>query len=128
MPRENEPQGNASSEHVAANVVGSPSQRRALAVSAFIAALALLWLSRPLASGLFLGTLLAFSLLRVHERLLRRLKRPNLAAVALAVASALLIIGGLALLSYFVVARGTVAANGIVHAFDPGGPLRGVVT
>lgn len=77
-----------------------------------MSALALLWLSRPLASGLFLGRLLAFSLLRVHERLLRSLKRPNLATVALALASALLIIGGLALLSYFVVARGTFAANG----------------
>jgi predicted PurR-regulated permease PerM len=112
----------------AATVVGSPSQRRALAISAFISCLALLWLSRPVGSGLFLGTLLAFSLLRVHERLLRRLRSRNLAAVLLALASALVIIGGVVALFYFVVARGSVAANSLVHAFDPGGPLRNVVT
>ena len=84
---------------VTTNVVGSPSQRRALAVSALISSLALLWLSRPVASGLFLGTLLAFSLLRVHERLARHLRSSNLSAVLLALASALVMIGlGLALL------------------------------
>jgi predicted PurR-regulated permease PerM len=111
-----------------ANVIGSSSQRRALAVSALISTLALLWLSRPVASGLFLGTLLAFSLLRVHDQLTRRLRSPDLAAVLLSLASALVMIGGLVLLTYFVVARGTVTANSVVHAFDPGGPLRNVVT
>lgn len=115
-------------ELMTANIVGSPSQRRALAVSALISALALLWLSRPVASGLFLGTLLAFSLLRVHDQLARRLRNHDLAAVLLALASALVMISGLVVLTYFVVARGTVAANSVVHAFDPGGPLRNVVT
>ncbi len=109
-------------------IVGSLSQRRALAVSAFLSCLALLWLSLPVGSGLFLGTLLAFSLLRVHERLARRLRSHNLSAVSLALASAVAIIGGLVVLSYFVIARGTVAANGLVHAFEPGGPLRDVMT
>jgi predicted PurR-regulated permease PerM len=117
-----------SAELASVNVVGSPSQRRALAVSALLSTLALLWLSRPVASGLFLGTLLAFSLLRVQDRLSRRLRSPDLAAVLLALASAIVMIGGLALLTYFVVARGTVAANNVAHAFDPGGTLRNVMT
>jgi predicted PurR-regulated permease PerM len=109
-------------------VVGTPSQRRALAIGALLSTLALLWLSLPVASGLFLGTLLAFSLLRVHDRLLRRLRSPDLAAVLLAVASACVMLGGLTALFYFIAARGTVAANSVVHAFDPGGPLRSVLT
>jgi predicted PurR-regulated permease PerM len=136
MSSETDPGRGDQSEHadnptparVSANMIGSPSQRRALAISAFISFIALLWLSRPVGSGLFLGTLLAFSLLRVHDRLLYRLRSRNLAAVLLALASALVIIGGVVVLTYFIVARGSVAANSVVHAFDPGGPLRNVVT
>jgi predicted PurR-regulated permease PerM len=99
-----------------------------LAVGALISTLALLWLSRPVASGLFLGTFVAFSLFGLHARLSRRLRSPGLAALLLAVASAFTIVGGLIVLAYFVVERGALAANGVVHAFDPGGPLRSVVT
>jgi predicted PurR-regulated permease PerM len=113
---------------VVAKVAGSASQRRALAISALLSCLALLWLSRPVASGLFLGTLLAFSLLRVHERLARRLRNRDLSAILLALASAVAMISGLVVLTYFVVARGTVAANSVAHAFDPGGALRNVIT
>jgi predicted PurR-regulated permease PerM len=105
----------------------SPSQRHALAVCALLSAAALAWLSRPVASGLFLGMLLAFSLLRAHAWCTARLRRPELSALLLAVASAHAIIGGLFALFYFIVARGTVAANRVVHAFDPGTPLRGAV-
>ena len=108
--------------------MASSGQRHALAVSALIATTALVWLSRPVASGLFLGTLLAFSLLTLHERLSRRMRSPQLAALVLAIASALVIISALSVLSYFVVERGTVAANSVVRAFDPGGPLREVAT
>jgi predicted PurR-regulated permease PerM len=75
---------------------------------------------------LFLGTLLAFSLLPLHARLSRRLRSPYLAALMLAIASASVFIACLSVLSYFVVERGTVAANSVVRAFDPGGPLRDV--
>src|SRR4051812_7042298 len=115
-------------EQLPVNVVGSASQRRALAISALISALALVWLSQPVASGLFLGTLLAFSLLRTYDRLSRRWRRPELAALSLSLTSAFVIVGGLIVFFYFVVERGAVAANGVVHAFDPGGPLRNVVT
>jgi hypothetical protein len=42
-------------------------QRRALGVCALVSTIALIWLSLPVGSGLVLGTLLAFSLLRVRR-------------------------------------------------------------
>lgn len=106
------------------SIVPTPMQRRALGVCALASTLALAWLSLPVGSGLVLGTLLAFSLLRVYERLSQRLRRPALAAVLLAVGSGLIITTGLSLLSYLVVERGLVAANTVVHGFEPGGPLQ----
>ena len=107
-----------------ARVVSSPSQRRALAAFAFAAVAALVWLSLPIASGLFLGTLLAFSLLGVHGRLSRRFGRPALVAVLLAVASALGTVGGLVVLFYFVIARGIIAAGALAREFEPEGSFR----
>jgi predicted PurR-regulated permease PerM len=98
-------------------------QRRALGVCALVSTIALIWLSLPVGSGLVLGTLLAFSLLRVYGRLSQRV-RPALAAVGLAVAAGVVITGGLSLLFYLVVERGLVAANGVAKGFDPGGPLQ----
>ncbi|HEY4159368.1 MAG TPA: AI-2E family transporter [Polyangiaceae bacterium] len=105
-------------------VVSSPAQQRALGVFAIAAALALILLSLPVASGLFLGTLLAFSLQRVHERLARRLHRRTLSALVLALSSALATVGGLALLLYVVVARGVLVAKEIASGFEPEGPLQ----
>jgi len=105
----------------------TPVQRMALHVFAFMAVLSLIMLSLPVAAGLFLGALLAFSLLGVYERLLRRLGRANLAAVCLSVASALAIVGLLSVFFYFVIERGIVAANSVARSFDPGGPLRTLI-
>ena len=107
-----------------AEVVPSPVQRRALGGFALASALALIWLAMPVGSGLVLGTLLAFSLLPVYERLSRRFGRRGLIALALALAAALVITGALTLFFYLVVERGILAANTIVHGFDPGGPLQ----
>ncbi|HET9934805.1 MAG TPA: AI-2E family transporter, partial [Polyangiaceae bacterium] len=109
-------------------VTSSPSQRRALAIFALAAVATLVWLSLPLSSGLFLGTLLAFSLLRVHERLSRRLGRPALSAVLLAVASALATLGSLVVLVYFIVARGMIAASNLAREFEPEGTFRKLLT
>ena len=101
--------------------VSSPTQRRALGVFALAAVAALAWLALPIWSGLFLGTLLAFSLLRVHERLSLKLGRPVLAAVLLAVGSGLATVGGLLLLVYLIVVRGVVAASTLAREFAPEG-------
>lgn len=102
----------------------TPSQRRALGFCAIAAAAALLALAAPVSSGLFLGTLLAFSLLGVYERFSVRTKRPVLAAVLLSFGSGLAILGGLFGILYFVVIRGAAAAQRLSESFEPEGTLR----
>jgi predicted PurR-regulated permease PerM len=102
----------------------SPSQRRALGIFALAAVVALLALAAPVSSGLLLGTLLAFSLLGTYERFSARSKRPVLAAVLLAVGSGLAILGGLFGIVYFVVVRGTAAAQRLSEGLKPEGTLQ----
>ncbi|HKO50829.1 MAG TPA: AI-2E family transporter [Polyangiaceae bacterium] len=99
----------------------SPSQRRALGISALVAVTALLALAAPVSSGLFLGTLLAFSLLGTYERLHLRWQRPTLLAAALASVSGLAILGGLFGVLYFVVIRAATAAQRLAAGFQPRG-------
>src|SRR6185295_968768 len=65
----------------------TPRQRMALGVFALGAAAALIWIATPVASGLLLGTFLAFSLLGTHARFSRYLRRPGLSAILLALCS-----------------------------------------
>lgn len=109
-------------------IVSSPAQRHALSIFALAALAALVWLSLPIASGLFLGTLLAFSLLRVHERLSVRLGRPAVAASLLSIASGLATVGGLLVFLYFVIARGVIAASSLARGFEPEGSFRKMLT
>jgi predicted PurR-regulated permease PerM len=106
----------------------SPTERRALGFFALVAAAALVWLSSPVFSGLFLGTLLAFSLLGPYRRLSARLGRPTLAAVLLATGSGLATVAGVLLLLYIIVARGIVAARELSHAFEPEHPFRRLIS
>jgi predicted PurR-regulated permease PerM len=102
----------------------SPAQRRALAVFALVSVVALLWLARPVSTGLFFGTLLAFSLASLYEALSARLKRPALAALLLSLVSGVVMLGALGALVYFLVVRGIVAASAIALGFGPEGALR----
>jgi predicted PurR-regulated permease PerM len=106
-------------------VASSPGQKRALGICAAAAACTLVWLSLPVASGLFLGTFLAFSLLGAHDTLTRRFHRPGLSAIALALSSGLSSIGGVLLLLYFVIQRAISAARDLTHGFGPHGTLQG---
>lgn len=99
----------------------SAAQRRALGISAIVAVAALVALAAPVSSGLFLGTLLAFSLLGTYERLCQRWKRQTLVAAALATGSALAILGGLFGILYFVVIRAATAAQRLAAGFQPRG-------
>jgi predicted PurR-regulated permease PerM len=100
------------------------SQRRALSIIALAAVFALVWVALPVASGIFLGTFLAFSLLPLRERLSARTKRPGLVSGLLACGAGFLIVVGVGVLLYFVVARGIIAANSIAQGFEPEGALR----
>jgi len=67
---------------------------------------------------------LAFSLQRVHEWLCKRGVRPALSAALLAISSALVTVGGLLLLLYFVIVRGVVALRSLAEGFGPEGVFR----
>jgi predicted PurR-regulated permease PerM len=84
-----------------------------------VAAAALLALAAPVSSGLFLGTLLAFSLLGTYERLLLRWQRHTLLAAVLASASGLVMLGGLLGILYFVVIRAAIAMQRLAAGFQP---------
>jgi predicted PurR-regulated permease PerM len=102
----------------------SSTQRKALGIFALAAVAALAWLSLPVASGLFLGTFLAFSLLGTYERLHQRWRRPSLAAVLLALGSGFATIIGLLVLIYFVVVRGISALSQLAQSFGSQGSLK----
>ncbi|HTV24764.1 MAG TPA: AI-2E family transporter [Polyangiaceae bacterium] len=102
----------------------SSTQRKALGICAVAAVAALAWLSLPVASGLFLGTFLAFSLLDVYETLQRRWRRPSLAAVLLALGSGFATVIGLLFLIYFLVVRGIAALSRLAQSFGSQGSLK----
>jgi predicted PurR-regulated permease PerM len=93
----------------------TPKQRVALGVCALGAAAALIWISLPVASGLFLGTFLAFSLLGTHARFSRYLRRPGLSAILLALSSGAASIGGVLLLLYVVILRSISVIRTLSH-------------
>lgn len=97
----------------------SATQRRALGVFALGAVAALIALAAPVSSGLFLGTLLAFSLLGSYERMLKRWNRPVLAAALLSSASGIAMLVVPFAILYFVVVRGAVAAQQISSDLVP---------
>ena len=100
------------------------SQRRALGIFALAAVGALVALAAPVSSGLFLGTLLAFTLLGAYERLCTRFKRPTLAAVLLASGSGLAMLGGPFATLYFIVIRGTPVVQKVANSFQDEGKVR----
>lgn len=69
------------------------SERSALGWLALIAVVAIVWLALPFATGILLGTLLAFTLEPLYARLVRRTRRP-VAASAITVALSLLVLIG----------------------------------
>jgi predicted PurR-regulated permease PerM len=106
----------------------SPPQRRALGIIALVSVAALGYLALPVGSGLFFGTLLAFSLLRVYDRLSARLRNPGLAALLLALGSGAAIVGFLTLLVYSLVAQVVIAANSLTKSAESQGPLHTILS
>lgn len=99
------------------------TERRALGWVAIGAVVAITWLALPFATGLFLGALMAFTLEPVYVWLERRTHRPVMASLVVVVASAVVIVGMVALFVSLFVTRGVGLANTVREELRPGGLL-----
>jgi predicted PurR-regulated permease PerM len=102
-------------------------QSRALSWFAIGAVLVIAWIAMPVSVGLLLGTLMAFTLQPVYERLIVRTRRPKLTATACVVVAGLSIGGMLAGVAYLLVSRGVVMAQALLVSLGPEGPARAMV-
>jgi predicted PurR-regulated permease PerM len=107
------------------NSLTPPIEResRALELFAVLALAAVLWLTLPVAAGLLLGTLIAFTLQPVHDALARRTRRPLFASLATVSAAAFAILGTVGGFGSLFVARGVALTRSLLDALGPGGPL-----
>jgi predicted PurR-regulated permease PerM len=99
-------------------------QRRALGVLAFVALLALIRLAMPVGMGLFLGSLLAFTLEPAYKRLQRRKIASGPAALVCALGATLGIAGTVFLLGFLLVTSGLTLLGTLRVMVAPGGALR----
>lgn len=100
------------------------AERRALGVCAMAAIAAMVWIARPVGVGILLGTLIAFSLQPIYERLVARNHRPGLTALGCVLVSTAMLLVTTAGLSSLFIARGVALAQSFIAALAPGGALR----
>jgi predicted PurR-regulated permease PerM len=101
-------------------------QRRALGLLTLAAIAAVLWLAVPVGLGLFLGTLVAFSIEPLFRRLCLRTHRPDLSAAALAIGCTLILAGALAALIGVLASRGASVAPQVGGMLSPGGTAQSI--
>lgn len=102
-------------------------ERSALGWAAVAAVAVIAWLVRPVGVGILLGTLLAFALQPLFERLKCRLAAKS-AALTIVVASVLTLAGTVAGLAWLFVSKGTALTHEWIASLGPGGSGGGVVT
>lgn len=98
-------------------------QRRALAWVALGALLAVAWVAYPVATGLFLGALMGFTVQPIYEALSRRTGRPVLASLATVLAAALIIVSAVVGFVSLFFTRAVALANAVRDGLGPGGPV-----
>jgi predicted PurR-regulated permease PerM len=101
----------------------APVERRALAWGTFGAIATIAWLAHPLATGLFVGALMGFTLEPLYGRLARRTGRPLLASILTVLAAALVIVGGAAMFVSAFISRAVSFTHTVVDELRPGGAL-----
>src|SRR4029453_9110133 len=99
------------------------TERRALGWVAIGAVVGITWLALPSAPGLFPAPLMALTPEPVYTGLARRTRRPLIASLTVVVASALMIVGVVALFVSQFVTRGVELANTVREELRPGGAL-----
>jgi predicted PurR-regulated permease PerM len=96
-------------------------------VFAIAAAAVIVWLASPLAIGIFLGTLLAFTTDSFYQWLLKRGWRPWLAALAGVGVATLAVVGTAAATFYLLVSRGVAMASALLASLGPDGAARAFI-
>jgi predicted PurR-regulated permease PerM len=100
------------------------AERRALGVLALVAVAAMIWIAHPVGIGILLGTLNAFTMQPLYERLRARYARSALAAaLSLAISSVILLVA-LTGISSLLIGRGMVLISALIDALAPGGSAR----
>jgi predicted PurR-regulated permease PerM len=89
-----------------------------------VATLAILWVIVPVGIGVLLGTLLAFTAYHYYRPLVRRTKRPALAAFLLTAAATSLVTGTVGIIGYLLILQGLAVAQTLPQAMGPQGPVR----
>ena len=102
-------------------------ERRALGWAAITAAAAIAWLVMPVGVGILLGTLLAFAMQPLFERLKPRLG-VRWSALTVVIATLLALGGVLGGLAWMFVSEGTALTSEWIASLGPGGPGHAVVT
>jgi predicted PurR-regulated permease PerM len=101
-------------------------ERRALGWAAIAAAATIAYIVMPIGVGVLLGTLLAFALQPLFERLKPRLGAAW-SALAIVIATVLILVGTLGGLAWLFVSKGTALAQDAIASLGPGGPGHAVV-
>jgi predicted PurR-regulated permease PerM len=102
-------------------------ERRALGLSAIAAFAAIAWIVMPVGVGILLGTLLAFALQPLFERLKPRLGA-KWSALTIVVGSVLTLAGAVGWLAWLFVSKGAALTQEWSVALGPGGPGGAVVS
>ncbi|MGA7118866.1 MAG: AI-2E family transporter [Polyangiaceae bacterium] len=102
-------------------------ERRALGWTAIAAAAAIVWIVMPIGLGVLLGTLLAFTLQPVFERLLPKLG-PRWSALFTVVVSTAALAGSLVGLAWLLLAKGAALAREWIASLGPNGQLGAVLS
>jgi predicted PurR-regulated permease PerM len=103
------------------------SERRALGWAAIAAVAAIFWIVMPVGVGILLGTLLAFALQPLFERLKPRLGA-RWAALTLVLATILTLAGSIGGLAWLLVSKATALTQEWLASLGPGGPGGAVVS
>ena len=102
-------------------------EQLALGIGALLAALAIIWVARPVGIGILLGTLSAFTLQPFYRKLRARWQRPVLAAFICVGVILLTIALGLFGFGFLLVGRGVSRIREAVISLQPGGALRHIL-
>lgn len=102
-------------------------ERLALGWAAIAAVAAVVWIVLPISVGILLGTLLAFALQPLFERLEPRLGA-RWSALAIVIGAVLALAGSVGGLAWLFVAKGTALTGAWIGSLGPGGPGAPIVS